>query len=128
MPYFTHDGVTFHYCDSGEGLPVVFQHGLGCDFRQIAALLQPPPGFRLLSMDFRGHGETRPLGPPEKIGMAVLADDLLSVHPYEYGETLAQAIPGAQLCEVTPKSESEPRHAADVQRSITEFLQLLGPA
>jgi pimeloyl-ACP methyl ester carboxylesterase len=245
-------------------LPLVFQHGLGCDLQQIVALFPPPLPFRLLSMDFRGHGETRPLGPPEKVSMAALADDLLAfldersidqavvggssmgaavalnlalrfpqrvralilsrpcwldrplpanakvfvsiarflcqygakdgrepfrrseeyqelfrqypyvaqslvglfddpraeetavkferiandapchslgelaaigvptlvlanrqdpVHPYEYGEILAQAIPGAQLCEVTPKSESEPRHAADIRRCITEFVQ-----
>ena len=266
MPCFVHDGISFQYYDSGQGLPVLFQHGLGCDLRQIVALFPPPLRFRLLSIDFRGHGETRPLGPPEAIGMATLADDLLAfldklgidqavvggssmgaavalnlalrfphrlralilyrpcwvdrplpanaqvfvsiarllrqygakegreqfrqsgefqdlfrvwpyvagsllglfddpraeetavkferiandapcrslaelaaihvptlvlanrqdpVHPYEYGEILAQAIPGAQLREVTAKSESEPRHAADVQRSVTEFLKPL---
>jgi len=265
MPYFTHDGVCFHYCDMGAGLPVVFQHGLGSNLSQLIGMFQPPLAFRLLSMDFRGHGETQPLGPPEKIGMASFADDLLAlldelgigqavvggismgaavalnlalrfphrvhalilsrpcwldhpsppnarmflsiaqcirqygakegrkqfcqsgeyrdlfrhwpyfaqsllgllddpraeetvvkleqiandapcrsldelatirlstlvlvnrhdpVHPYEYGEVLVQAIPGAQLREVAPKSESESRHAADVQRCITEFLQL----
>jgi pimeloyl-ACP methyl ester carboxylesterase len=264
MPYFAHDGMDFHYCDMGAGLPIVFQHGLGSDLSQLVGLFQPPLGFRLLSMDFRAHGETRPLGPPEKISMAAFADDLLAfldelgtihsvvggismgaavalnfalrfpdrvqalilarpcwldsplpanarvfvtiarflqqygaregreqfrqseeyqdifrqwpqsapsllglfdapraeetavkleriandapcrslqelaaigvptlvlasrydpVHPFEYGGILAQAIPGARLCEITAKSESESRYAADVQRSITEFLQ-----
>jgi pimeloyl-ACP methyl ester carboxylesterase len=78
MPYFTHDGLHFHYSDSGEGLPVVFQHGLGSDLRQLVALFQPPLGFRLLSMDFRAHGDTRPVGPPEKTSMAAFADDLVA--------------------------------------------------
>ena len=42
-------------------------------------------------MDFRGHGETRPLGPPEKIGMAVLADDLLA---FLDGLGIGQAVVG----------------------------------
>lgn len=262
--YFQHDGLRFHYSDFGKGLPVVFQHGLGSDMRQIAALFQTPPGFRLLTMDFRAHGDTRPLGPPEKISMAAFADDLVAfldrlgidqavvggismgaavalnlalrfpgrvralilsrpcwlirplpvnaqvfvsiarhirrhgakegreqfslseeyrdlfrqwpyfaqsllglfddsradetvvrleriardapcqklealaairvptlilvnrhdpVHPFEYGEVLAGALPGARVCEITPKSEGESRHATDVQRCITEFLK-----
>jgi pimeloyl-ACP methyl ester carboxylesterase len=59
MPSFSHDGLNFHYADLGEGLPVVFQQGYGSDCRQLAGLFQPPLSFRLLSMDFRGHGETR---------------------------------------------------------------------
>src|SRR5262249_15470350 len=45
------------------------------------------------------------------------------VHPFEYGEILAGAIRGARVCEITSKSEGESRHAADVQRCITEFLK-----
>jgi pimeloyl-ACP methyl ester carboxylesterase len=264
MPYSARDGVSFHYSDLGEGFPIVFQHGLGVHLGYVVAMLQPPPGFRLLTMDFRGHGDTRPLGPIEKIGMAAFADDLLAlmdsrgigqavlggssmgaavalnlalrfphrvcglilarpcwidrplppnarvfvsiarflhqygaiegrerfgqseeyrelsrqwpyvsrslldlfndpraeetavkferiandapchdlselaairvptlvlanrddpVHPFEYGELLANAIPHAQVCELTPKSESEERHAADMRRSIAEFLK-----
>jgi len=268
MPRFAHDGLEFRYYDAGEGLPVVFQHGLGCDLRQITALFPPPTAFRLLSMDFRGHGETQPLGPPEKLALATVADDLVAlmdgreigqavlggssmgaavalnlalrfprrvralvlyrpcwvdrplpanaavfvsvtqflrqygakegreqiqrseeyqgllrqspyvaaallalfddpraeetavkfariaddapchslaelaavrvptlvlanrqdpVHPYEYGEILAQTIPAARFCEVPPKSDGEPRHAADVRRCVSEFLHSLEP-
>ena len=91
MPYFAHDGLQFHYSDSGEGLPVVFQHGLGSEMRQVAALFQPPLKFRLLSMDFRAHGDTRPLGPSEKITMAAFADDLLA---FMDGQRIGQAVVG----------------------------------
>ena len=262
--YFQHDNLRFNYSDSGEGLPVIFQHGLGSERGQAAGLFQPPLRFRLLSMDFRAHGDTRPLGSPEKISMAAFADDLVAfldwlgigqavvggismgaavalnlalrfpgrvralilsrpcwldrplpanaqvfvsianhirqhgakqgreqfslseeyrdlyrqwpyfaqallglfdylhaeetvtrleriardapcrnleelaairvptlvlvnrhnpVHPFEYGEVLTGAIPGARVCEITPKSEGESRHAADVQRCTTEFLK-----
>lgn len=40
------------------------------------------------------------------------------VHPYEYGELLTRAIPGAQFREATPKSQSESRHGADVRTAL----------
>ena len=76
MPFFTHDDIQFHYLDSGSGVPFVFQHGLGSDVHQTFDLFRPPPGFRLLAFDCRGHGETRPLGPEEKINVAQFTEDL----------------------------------------------------
>ena len=34
MPFFYADSITFHYLDGGQGLPFVFQHGLGGDVHQ----------------------------------------------------------------------------------------------
>lgn len=79
MPFFERDGLNFHYLDVGRGIPFFFQHGLGGDVNQPTGLFKPPPAFRLLSFDCRGHGETRPLGTMEKIGIAVFADDLLAL-------------------------------------------------
>lgn len=79
MPFFEKDGLNFHYRDIGEGVPFFFQHGLGGDVNQPTGLFKPRPGFRLLSLDCRGHGETRPLGAVEKIGIAVYADDLAAL-------------------------------------------------
>jgi len=76
MAHFSHDGLTFHYRDMGTGTPFVFQHGLGGDVNQPYDLFRPPAGFRLLAFDCRAHGETQPLGPPEKIHIASFADDL----------------------------------------------------
>lgn len=76
MPFFTHDGIQFHYRDTGDGVPFVFQHGLGADTAQVFDLFRPPPGFRLLAFDSRAHGETRPVGAEEKINVAQFADDL----------------------------------------------------
>lgn len=76
MPFFDHDGLRFHYREAGSGVPFVFQHGLGGDVSQPFGLFPPPPGVRLLAFDCRAHGETRPLGDPEKIGIAPFAEDL----------------------------------------------------
>ena len=79
MPYFARDGLRFHYRDIGTGRPVVLQHGLGGDLRQPLALLPPPPGVRLISLDCRGHGETQPLGEPSHLGFEHFADDLVAL-------------------------------------------------
>lgn len=79
MPFFDRDGVHFHYLEIGQGTPFFFQHGLGGDVNQPFGLFRPPPGFRLLAMDCRAHGETRPLGDEEKIGLAPFADDLIAL-------------------------------------------------
>jgi pimeloyl-ACP methyl ester carboxylesterase len=76
MPFFQHDGLAFHYHDRGRGVPFIFQHGLGGDVNQPSSVFTPPPGFRLLTLDCRAHGETRPLGDPAKIGIAAFADDV----------------------------------------------------
>ncbi len=78
MPFFSFDGLSFHYLDSGQGIPFVFQHGLGGGANQPFGLFHPPAGIRLLCLDCRGHGETRPLGDPAKIGIASFADDVFA--------------------------------------------------
>jgi pimeloyl-ACP methyl ester carboxylesterase len=76
MPTFHHDGLNFHYRETGGGIPFVFQHGLGGDVNQPFGLVQPPPGFRMLGLDCRAHGQTVPVGEPAKIEIAAFADDL----------------------------------------------------
>lgn len=82
MPYFEHDGLQFHYRCEGQGIPVVWQHGLGSDVDQTFALLEPGfqhelAGFQFVGFDARAHGQTRPVGDPKKIAIAATADDLL---------------------------------------------------
>jgi pimeloyl-ACP methyl ester carboxylesterase len=76
MAYFIHEGIRFHYIDLGEGTPFVFQHGLGGSTEQIQNIFIPPAGIRLLSFDFRGHGETNEIGPEEKLGFETFGSDL----------------------------------------------------
>jgi pimeloyl-ACP methyl ester carboxylesterase len=76
MAFFCHDGIQFHYRDEGPGLPFFFQHGLGADLTQPFSLCQPPPGIRLIAFDARAHGQTRPVGPEDKISFTAFADDL----------------------------------------------------
>jgi sugar/nucleoside kinase (ribokinase family)/pimeloyl-ACP methyl ester carboxylesterase len=51
------DGLRLAVHDAGgAGLPVVFQHGLCGDVRQVAEAFPPDPAFRRASLDCRGHG------------------------------------------------------------------------
>ena len=79
MPIFYHDGLQFHYRETGRGIPFVFQHGLGADVNQPFGLFRPPSGFRLVTFDCRAHGQTVPLGDERKINIAVFADDLAAL-------------------------------------------------
>jgi pimeloyl-ACP methyl ester carboxylesterase len=78
MARFEHDGITFQYLDVGQGIPFVFQHGLGGDVRQRAGLFVPPKGVRLLCLDARAHGQTQPLGDPTALTFDVFGDDLVA--------------------------------------------------
>mgnify|MGYP001438099078 CR=1 FL=1 len=79
MPTFEHDQITFHYRETGEGLPFIFQHGLGGSVDQPFSVLVPPAGVRMIAFDTRGHGLSQPLGPPERISLSTFADDLLAL-------------------------------------------------
>jgi pimeloyl-ACP methyl ester carboxylesterase len=79
MPFFYADSITFHYLDVGQGFPFVFQHGLGGDVHQTQDLFVAPLPFRLLTLDCRGHGETRPVGDPAYLGFTPFADDLVAL-------------------------------------------------
>ncbi len=57
----------------------------------------------------------------------VLASRQDPVHPFEYGEALARAIPLATFRELTPKAVSRERHVAEVQRFLDEFVRPLIP-
>ncbi|NMB88570.1 MAG: alpha/beta hydrolase [Chloroflexi bacterium] len=79
MATFRRDGIQFHYIDQGEGFPVVFQHGLGSDAAQVAELLPQLAGVRTILLDSRGHGQTRPLGDPQKLNFNSLVDDVMAL-------------------------------------------------
>ena len=78
MATFERDGIVFHYVDVGQGVPFVFQHGIGGDVGQPVGLVRPPNTLRLLCLDARAHGQTRPLGDPSALTFDVFGDDLVA--------------------------------------------------
>lgn len=83
MPAYTRDGIQFHYRDEGGGLPFVFQHGLGGDVGQpfgfFIDLPEDKPPFRLIALDCRAHGDTRPIGPEDALSISTFAEDVLDL-------------------------------------------------
>jgi pimeloyl-ACP methyl ester carboxylesterase len=76
MPTFAHDSIAFNYVAVGCGLPFVFLHGLGNDVSQPLGLLPRQEGVRLLSFDFRSHGDSWPVGELAKLNIPHFADDV----------------------------------------------------
>ncbi len=63
--------------DGGEGLPVIFQHGLGGDEAQVAEIFPDIHGIRRLTLECRGQGKSG-AGDVRQFSMANFADDVLA--------------------------------------------------
>jgi len=70
------DGVALHGRDVGDGLPVIFQHGLGADESQVAEVFPGGEGWRRLTLDCRAQGRSPP-GDPARFSINTFADDVL---------------------------------------------------
>jgi pimeloyl-ACP methyl ester carboxylesterase len=75
MATLLRDGATLQVSDTGKGLPVVFQHGLGGGEAQIAQTF--PAGFRRITLECRGHGGSA-LGERRPFSFEMFADDVLA--------------------------------------------------
>ena len=79
MPLFSApDGARLHYTDNGDGLPVLALSGLtrnGSDFDYLAPNLD---GIRLITMDYRGRGQSEWTG-PETYQIPIEARDALAL-------------------------------------------------
>ena len=99
--------------------PFVFQHGLGGDVSQPAGVFPPPRGFRLISLDCRGHGGTRPLGPADKLSVSSFADDVVALEAVRarFQKALDEAMESAHR-ELLPLGLSE-EQATDWSMYVT---------
>src|SRR6266481_8331263 len=64
-PKFSQTGAPVLHVDDagGEGLPVIFQHGLCGDARQTIEAFPQDPRFRRITIEARGHGGSEPAIP-----------------------------------------------------------------
>lgn len=75
MGILLRDGATLRVTDTGKGLAVVFQHGLGGGEAQAAQTF--PSGFRRVTLECRGHGDSG-LGERRPFSFEMFADDVLA--------------------------------------------------
>ncbi|MCO6049194.1 alpha/beta hydrolase [Mesorhizobium sp. RP14(2022)] len=74
---FQRDGLALAAYDAGgDGLPVVFQHGLCGDARQVAEAFPDNRTFRLVTLECRGHGRSETDGTHS---IATFADDVAAL-------------------------------------------------
>lgn len=74
----THDGCRLAYVDEGEGLPVLWQHGLGADRNQPGEVFPEMDGIRRITLECRGHGASQ-LGDVHAITIAQFARDAIAL-------------------------------------------------
>jgi pimeloyl-ACP methyl ester carboxylesterase len=80
MQKFNSAGVDIAYSDEGQGPPVLLIHGFASNARVnwqatgwVKTLLDA--GYRVITMDNRGHGESQKLYDPEHYSASIMADD-----------------------------------------------------
>src|ERR1035441_9639792 len=80
MKYFhhMHRGLSFSVAESGDGQPMLFQHGLCGNAMQPAEVFPDDLGWSCLTLECRGHGRSEP-GPYAEFSLANFADDLVSL-------------------------------------------------
>ena len=76
--FCTVDGCMLAFGREGEGMPVVWQHGLGADRSQPAEVFPHCPAVRRITLECRGHGASA-LGDAEKLAIATFADDVVAL-------------------------------------------------
>lgn len=72
------NGLNLFYRDSGEGEPLLLLHGFtgsGADWQHVFAT--PPPGYRIIAPDLRGHGQST--NPSRVFKFADVARDIFAL-------------------------------------------------
>ncbi|ESY98683.1 alpha/beta hydrolase [Mesorhizobium sp. LNHC209A00] len=71
------DDAALHVLDTGQGLPIAFQHGLGGDAAQVALNFPDSPSRRRLTIECRAQGGSG-AGGKRPFSIAMFADDVLA--------------------------------------------------
>jgi pimeloyl-ACP methyl ester carboxylesterase len=79
MPVVDLNGEVFHYAAVGDGLPFVFQQGMGADTAQPLDFGGDLLGWRTIALDCRGHGETEASLDRARISFPQFAEDLAAL-------------------------------------------------
>ncbi len=76
--FVTADGCRLAYEVVGDGAPVLWQHGLGANREQPAEVFPPVSGWRRITLECRGHGESE-LGDPAQLSIVQFSADALAL-------------------------------------------------
>ncbi|HEY0702121.1 MAG TPA: alpha/beta hydrolase [Candidatus Acidoferrales bacterium] len=87
---YRHAGLNFSIGESGDGAPVLFQHGLCGDALQTAEVFPEGDRWKCVTLECRGHGRSD-AGDPRNFSIASFTDDLVS---FIAAENLAPVVVG----------------------------------
>lgn len=73
----TRDGTLLNVDTAGDGIPVLFQHGLCGDAGQTGEVFPAGQGFCRITVEARGHGRSQ-TGKLDKLSIATFAEDIAS--------------------------------------------------
>jgi len=82
MPYAINQGVKIHYQVTGNGLPLVLQHGFNADiyeWHEFGYVEKLQDKFRLILVDARGHGGSDKPHDPRDYALDQLVSDITAV-------------------------------------------------
>src|SRR5262249_15070387 len=82
MPRVDNKGVSIHYSVEGDGPPLVFGHGITSSsdiFYERGYVAALKPKYRLVLIDFRGHGQSDKPHDPASYEAKVFASDIVAV-------------------------------------------------
>jgi pimeloyl-ACP methyl ester carboxylesterase len=71
------DDTSLNVVETGQGLPVLFQHGLGGDAAQVAQAFPASANIRRITLECRGHGSST-LGQVRPFSIKMFAEDVLA--------------------------------------------------
>jgi pimeloyl-ACP methyl ester carboxylesterase len=120
------DGVQLSGEEVGEGAPVVLLHGITATRRYVlhGSLALARRGYRQISYDARGHGESAPAPENGTYAYSVLADDLGSVLEERTSEARQVLVGHSMGCHTATAYALE--HAGDVAALVLEGPVTLG--
>ncbi len=73
--FLTSDGTRLGFEIKGEGRPVFWQHGLGADRAQPAEVFPDIVGWKRITLECRGHGQSE-TGDEDKLSIATFSNDI----------------------------------------------------
>lgn len=79
MASFSIGDIRFHYEVLGEGLPLIYSHGLSGSAERIREFVQDLPGVQSIIYDNRAHGRTAPLGQASDLTFDRMSLDMVAL-------------------------------------------------
>ena len=127
--FVTSDGVRLGYEVAGDGRPIFWQHGLGADRGQPAEVFPDVAGWRRITLECRGHGESE-TGDEDKLSVATFSEDVrglarhLGLSTYAIGGISLGAAIALRVAALAP--EAVTGLIGDLKKGLGDLAAALG--